>query len=306
MQKKNKKRRFSNITKRWQLYLMIAPALIWLILFCYKPMYGAIIAFKEYNFKLGILGSKWIGFKNFQRLFATYTFKKGLINTLTLSILGLVVGFPFPIIFALAINELQSEKRKNFLKTISYAPHFISTAVMCGILIMFLNPSNGIANHIIRFFGGERIVFMQEPSMFKWIYVLSGVWQNAGWNAIIYFSALASVDKEVLEAASIDGANRFQKVLYINIPYLVPVIAILLTLDCGNLLSIGYEKVLLLQNSANLSASEVISTFVYKVGLEKFDYSLSTAAGLFNSVCNSIILVLANIASKKMTNSSLW
>ena len=211
-----------------------------------------------------------------------------------------------PIILALSMNEIRNSRLKKTVQTVSYAPHFISLTVMCGMVIQFLSPSQGIINILIEFFGGERISFMQESRLFKWIYSLSGMWQGAGWGTIIYFSALSSVDKTHLEAASIDGASRFQKVIHINLPAIIPVIAINTILKCGSLLSVGYEKVYLLQNSANLSASEVLSTYVYKLGLEQMDYSFSTAANMFNSICNVIILLTVNKISKKVTKSGLF
>ena len=294
------------VLRRWQLYLLIFPAMVYLILFCYKPMYGVIIAFKDYSFKMGIWDSPWVGLDNFTRLFTTYTFPIALKNTLTLSILSLILGFPIPIILALSANEIRNGKLKKTLQTVSYAPHFISVTVMCGMLILFLSPSSGIINQFIKMLGGSPVAFMQEPQLFKWVYVLSGIWQGAGWGAVIYFAALSGVDQSLLDSASIDGASRFQKIIYINFPVLVPTIMIMLVLRCGQILSVGYEKVLLLQNSANISASEILSTYVYKVGLQNFDYSFSTAAGLFNSVCNTIVLIVANTISKAMTKSSLW
>lgn len=302
----NKKSLGKRIMAHWQLYILILPALIYLILFRYKPMYGIIIAFKDFSLKKGIMGSPWVGFEHFERLFKAYTFPIALKNTLTLSFMSLILGFPMPIILALSMNEVKNAKIKKTLQTVSYAPHFISMVVMCGMVILFLSPSQGIINRFIEMLGGERIAFMQESAMFKWIYSLSGVWQGAGWGAIIYFSALAAVDQSHLEAASIDGASRFQKIWYINLPTIVPVIAIQLILRCGSLLSVGYEKVLLLQNSANLSASEVLSTYVYKMGLESFDYSFSTAANLFNSITNIIILTTVNKITKKVTETSLF
>ncbi len=294
------------IYRRWQLYIMLLPAVIWVLLFCYKPMYGIIIAFKDFSFREGIMGSPWVGFENFERLFTAYTFPIALKNTLTLSILSLVVGFPIPIILALAANEVSNAKLKKIFQTVSYAPHFISVTVVCGMIILFLDPNSGIINILIEALGGEGNAFMQNPEAFKWIYVLSGIWQGAGWGTVIYFAALSGVDKNLLDAASIDGANRLQKIRYVNFPVLIPTIMIMLVLNCGQLLSVGYEKTLLLQNTLNLSASEVLSTYVYKLGLENYDYSFSTAAGLFNSVCNSIILIAANVISRKTTESSLW
>ena len=292
--------------RHWQLYIMVLPALISLIIFAYKPMYGIIIAFKDYSFKEGMLGSPWVGFEQFNRLFHSYWFPVILKNTLTISIMSLVLGFPIPIIQALMVNAIQNEKIKRTFQTVSYAPHFISTVVICGMIILFLNPSSGIINRGVTALGGQAVDFMQKPTMFKWVYVLSGIWQGAGWSAIIYFAALSGVDKSLLEAADIDGASRFQKIIYINFPVLVPTMLVLLILQCGSLLSVGYEKVLLLQNNANLAGSEVISTYTYKVGLGQYDFSFSTATGLFNSVINAIVLVLANTLSQKCAKTSLW
>lgn len=302
----NKKSLAKRIMAHWQLYILMLPALVFIILFRYKPMYGIIIAFKDFSLKKGIMGSPWVGFDNFERLFKTYTFPIALRNTLVISFTSMIVNFPLPIIVALAVNEIKNTKAKKLIQTVSYAPHFISTVVMCGMVILFLSPSQGMINHFIEFLGGERISFMQESHLFKWVFALSGAWQGAGWGAIIYFSALAAVDKTHLEAAEIDGASRFQQVLYINLPTIVPVIAIQLILRCGSLVSVGYEKALLLQNSANISASEVLSTYVYKMGLQNFDYSFSTAANIFNSICNIIILLVVNKISAKVTETSLF
>ena len=304
--KSRRHREARKILSRWQLYLMTIPAVIAILIFNYKPMYGLIIAFKDYNMRLGYWGSQWVGLENFQRLFTSNWFPIILKNTLTLSTLGLIIGFPLPIILALLVNEIGNEKVKRTFQTVSYAPHFISTVVICGMVILFLNPSHGILNLLITALGGEATAFMQEPESFKWVYVLSGVWQGTGWGTIIYFAALSGVDKNLIDAATVDGASRLQIIRYVNFPALIPTIMIMLILQCGQLLSIGYEKTLLLQNSLNISASEVISTYVYKMGLENMDYSFSTAAGLFNSLCNTVILVAANTFSKKATDSSLW
>lgn len=295
-----------SVWKNWQLYIMCLPAVIYFLIFAYKPMYGIIIAFKNYSMRKGIMGSPWIGFGNFERLFSSYWFPIILKNTLTLSGLTLILGFPIPILLALILNEVQNSRFRKGFQTISYAPHFISTVVLCGMLTLVLSPSSGVINRFITMLGGEHINFLQEPSMFKWVYVLSGVWQEMGWGSIIYFATLSGVDKALIEAADIDGASRLQKIWYINLPVLVPTILILLILNCGSLLSVGYEKVFLLQNPTNLSASEVISTFVYKSGLEKSDFSFGAAADLFNSVVNTIVLVLANTISKQTTKTSLF
>lgn len=290
----------------WQLYLMIIPALAWLIIFCYVPMYGATLAFKDFSFNKGIMGSDWVGFKHFTRLFKSYWFPTIMRNTLTISGLSLVISFPIPIILALMVNEIRNARLKKIFQTVSYAPHFISTIVVCGMVMLFLNPNSGIINQIIVALGGKSIFFMQKPLMFKWIYIISGIWQGAGWSAIIYFAALSGVDASLLEAAEIDGASRLQKIWYINIPVLIPTIVILFIMQCGSILSVGYEKVYALQNNTNVRASEVISTYVYKVGLEQKDFSFSTATGLFNSVVNAIFLILANTISKRAAHISMF
>lgn len=306
MKKRIRKRALVKALHNWQLYLMILPALLYLILFAYKPMYGIQIAFRNFSFKGGITGSPWVGFAQFERLFKSYWFPIILKNTLTISFLNIIVNFPLPIIFALMANELKNEKVKRTIQTVSYAPHFISMVVLCGMFILFLSPTSGIVNKFIEMFGGEAIAFMSKPDLFKWIYVLIGVWAGTGWSAIIYFAALSGVDKALLEAAEIDGASRLQRIWYINLPCIIPTIVIQLILACGRVMSLGQEKTLLLQNNMNLNASEIISTYVYKSGLQQFQYSFSTAAGLFNSVCNCIILITVNQITKKLTDESLW
>ncbi len=290
----------------WPLYVMLLPALLYIILFAYKPMYGILIAFKNYSLKKGILGSPWVGLKNFDRLFSSFWLPIILKNTVMISVLSLLLGFPAPVILALMVNEIRSEKVKRLFQTVSYAPHFISTVVICGMIILFLSPSSGIINKGIIAFGGEPVFFMQKPEMFKWIYVLSGIWQSTGWGAIIYFAALSGVDRNLLEAAEIDGASRLQRNIHINLPVLVPTIVVLFILRCGAILSVGYEKVYLLQNSTNINGSEVISTYVYKVGLQQSDFSFSTAAGLFNSIVNSALLVTCNAISRRTAHVGLW
>jgi len=304
--KKSSKQKVKSVLSNWQLYVMVLPAVIYLLIFAYKPMYGLIIAFKNFKFKLGIVGSDWAGLENFERLVTSYWFPIILKNTLTISLLGLVLGFPIPIIFALLVNELKGKKIGNLVKTVSYAPHFISTIVMCGLVMLVLNPDTGIVNIFLEKLGFESYYFMQKPEAFKWIYVLSGIWQNMGWSAIIYIAALAGVDMALVEAAQIDGASRFQRMVHVYFPALVPTITILLIMEFGSIMGVGHEKVYALQNSANLNASEVISTYVYKMGLVKRDFSFATAAGLLNSVVNTITLVTVNRISKKVSNSGLW
>ena len=294
------------VGRAWQLYLMVLPAVVYFILFHYKPMYGIVLAFKKYKAALGIMGSPWVGMRNFTRLFSSYWFPVIIRNTLTLSVLGLVLGFPLPILLALSLNEVKNSAYRKLVQTVTYAPHFISMVVMCGIVRLFLSPEYGIVNAAIRALGGTPIFFMQKGNLFKWIYVISGIWQNAGWNSVIYFAALSAVDPLLLEAAQIDGANRLQRILHVNLPTILPTVVILLIMNCGSLLSVGYEKVFLLQTDANISSSEVISTYVYKYGLVNNDYGFSTAVGLFNSVVNSILLILVNTVARRIGETSLW
>ena len=294
------------IGRCWQLYVLMLPALVYIVLFAYKPMYGILIAFKDFSMKKGILASPWVGFKNFERLFSSYWFPIILKNTLTISLLSLVIGFPIPIILALLLNEVRSNKFRSMVQTFSYAPHFISMVVMCGMVAMFLSPTTGVVNKLLNALGMESVFFMQEAGLFKWVYVLSGVWQGTGWSSVIYFAALSGVDKSLLEAADMDGSTRLQKIWHVNLPVILPTILVMFILQCGSLLSVGYEKAYLLQTSSNLTGSEIISTYVYKVGLVQSDFSFSTAAGLFNTVVNCIILISANQLSKKVAKTGLF
>ena len=295
-----------NMRNHWQLWLMMLPAIAFVFIFSYKPMYGVQIAFRRFNVRKGITGSDWVGMNQFARLFKSYWFPVILKNTLTVSVLSLILGFPMPILLSLMANEIRSGKIKSTFQTVTYAPHFISTIVMCGMIILFLSPSAGIVNRFLNLTGHESVFFMQQKGAFKWIYVFSGIWQNTGWGAIIYYAALAGVDRELLEAAEIDGASRLQKIIYINLPTLIPTMVVLFILQCGSILNVGYEKVYALQNSANITESEVISTYVYKLGMQQNDFSFSTATNLFNSVVNSVILVSANQLSRMLTKNSLW
>ena len=304
--RKGKAGALRRIGRCWQLYVLMLPALGYIVLFAYKPMYGILIAFKDFSMKKGILASPWVGFKNFERLFSSYWFPIILKNTLTISLLSLVIGFPIPIILALLLNEVRSNKFRSMVQTFSYAPHFISMVVMCGMVAMFLSPTTGVVNKLLNALGMESVFFMQEAGLFKWVYVLSGVWQGTGWSSVIYFAALSGVDKSLLEAADMDGATRLQKIWHVNLPVILPTILVMLILQCGSLLSVGYEKAYLLQTSSNLTGSEIISTYVYKVGLVQSDFSFSTAAGLFNTVVNCIILISANQLSKKVAKTGLF
>ncbi|MDR0300473.1 MAG: ABC transporter permease subunit [Streptococcaceae bacterium] len=290
----------------WQLYILILPAFLFFLVFCYQPMYGVIIAWKNYNPALGIWGSPWVGWTYFQQFFNSYFFWDLIKNTLGISIYSLIVGFPLPIILALALNELKDGFGKKFAQTITYAPNFISVVVIVGMLFAFLNPETGIINNVIQFFGFKPIDFMSNPAWFKTIYVLSGVWQSTGWSSVIYMAALSGVDTQLHEAAIIDGASRLQRAWYINLPTIAPTIIILLIMTLGGLLNVGFEKIILMQNPLNQSASDVISTYVYRAGLLNGQYSFATAIGVFNSVINAMILIAANTITRKFSDSSLW
>jgi len=297
---------WKRIVKNWELYLFIAPAFFYFLIFHYGPMYGIQIAFKNFIPTEGIFGSPWAGFAHFERFFQSYYFWRLLWNTLGISLYELAVGFPLPIILALAFNEIRNGWYKRLVQTVTYAPHFISVVVLCGMIILFLSPSTGIFMHFLRWLGIDPPNFLTDPRWFKTVYVLSGVWQNTGWGTIIYLAALSGVDPELHKAAVIDGASRLQRIRHINIPTLVPMMTILLILNIGSLLSVGFEKILLLQNALNMESSDVISTFVYRVGLLDAQYSFSTAVGLFNSVINAALLVAVNQFVRRTSENSLW
>ncbi len=293
------------VYKNWQLYLFVAPALLYFVVFHYFPMYGVQIAFKHFIATKGIWGSEWVGFAHLKQFFDSYYFGLLIRNTVLISLYQLVL-FPVSIIVALALNELRNGPFKQTVQTVTYAPHFISVVVMAGMIIVFLNPNRGIVNKIWTWLGGQPIDFLTEPAWFKTIYVLSGEWQSLGWGAIIYLAALAGVNPELHEAARMDGANRLQNIWHINIPGILPTIVILFILNMGSFMAVGFEKILLLQNPLNREASEVIQTYVYQNGLVKGLYSFSSAVGLFNSVINMALLIAVNQAARQLKQASLW
>nr|WP_312855477.1 ABC transporter permease subunit [Litoribacterium kuwaitense] len=301
-----KKSRLRRMRRNWQLYVFVFPAFLYFFIFHYVPMYGVQIAFKDFIPALGIWGSEWVGFEHFTRFFQSYYFWDLLKNTLGISFYELIVGFPLPIILALALNEAKDGLYKRTVQTVTYAPHFISVVVISGMIISFLSPTTGIINHVITFFGFEAIPFMTDPKWFKTVYVLSGVWQSAGWGTIIYLAALSSVSPEHHEAAIVDGATRLQRIWHINLPTIFPTMAILLILNVGNIMAMGFEKILLLQNPLNLESSNVIATFVYEAGLLNAQYSFAAAVGLFNSIINAILLIAVNYIARKTSETSLW
>jgi len=297
---------FKNIKVNWILYVMILPVLVYYIIFSYVPMYGIVLAFKKYSIRNGIMGSPWIGLKNFEKFFGTYNFWQLIGNTVGISFYSLIVGFPLPILFALLLNYLRSNRLRKVVQMVSYAPYFISTVVICGMISLFLNVDIGIVNKFLNFFGVESINFLAEAGMFKSVYVWTGIWQHLGWDAIIYISALSGVDQQLHEAAIIDGATKIQRMIHVDLPAIKPTIIMLLILKMGGLMNVGFEKVFLLQNSLNKSASSVISTYIYEVGLINSDYGYSTAVGLFNSVINAFLLITVNTICKKATEESLF
>lgn len=295
-----------SLRRHWQLYLVMLPALLYFVIFRYVPILNAVIAFKDYSVVKGIWGSPWAGFKYFELFFNNPVFRTLLLNTLGLSVYALVVGFPIPIILAVCLNEVRDGFFKRSVQMITYAPYFISTVVMVSMIILLLSPRLGVANLGLKALGLQAINFLGVPDLFPSIYVWSGVWQNTGYSAIVYLAALSGIDPGLYEAAKVDGASRLQKIRHIDLPGIMPVAVIILILSVGNLLAVGFEKVYLLQNPLNLATSEIIATYVYKVGLLNANYSFATAVGLFNSVINLVLLVLVNAFARRVSDVSLW
>ena len=290
------------------LYLLLLPAVVLVILFAYWPMYGIIIAFKNFSAPLGIDGSPWAQpfYKHFLKFFNSYQFTNTVKNTLWISVYTLVASFPLPIIMALCINQMPGKRFKRFFQTTIYLPHFISTIVMVGMLLIWLSPSTGLIGAVYKLTGGEAPNLIGEKGAFASIYVWSDVWQHMGWNSIIYIAALAAVDPSLYEAATVDGASRLQKIVYIDFPMILPTAVILLIMSAGQMMNVGFEKVYMMQNNLNMSVSEVISTYVYKIGITHTQYSYSTAINLFNTVVNVTLLVAVNQVSKRLSENSLW
>lgn len=297
------------IKKDWKrnrsLYMLLIPVILFYILFHYKPMYGAIIAFQNYTPAAGITGSEWVGFENFIRFFTSPYFWRLIRNTLALSLYGLVIGFPMPIILALMLNEVTHNRFKKTIQTITYLPHFISLVVVCGMIVNF-TISTGLINDIIVFFGGDRSALLQRPELYRTIYIISDIWQGIGWGSIIYLSALAGVDTQLYEAAMIDGAGKWKQLFNVTLPSIAPIIIVMLILRIGSLMSLGYEKTILLYNPSTYETADIISSYIYRSGLLERNWSYSTAVGIFNSVINFGLLVLANWTSKRFSDTSLW
>lgn len=287
------------------LYLMAVPAVLFYIIFCYAPMYGAIIAFKDYAPMKGILGSDWIGLRNFTDFLSGAYFFRIFENTLKISIYSLIFEFPAPIIFALLLNEIKNERFKKTIQTVTYFPYFISLVVICGLIRDFTN-SDGVINILMQRFGGDGLSLLQKPEAFRPIYIVSQIWQTIGWSSIIYLAALTAIDYEQYEAARIDGAGKLRQVISITLPGILPTIVTMFILRIGNLMNVGFEKIILLYSPSTYETADVISSFVYRKGLLEFDWSFSAAVGLFNSVINFVLLIIANTISKKVTENSLW
>lgn len=293
--------------KAWQLYVLLIPALLWAVIFAYYPMYGVVIAFKDYKIRAGILGSPWADpiLKYFQQFFSTSIALNAIKYTIVISLESLVIAFPIPIIFALLLNQIQGNRIKKTIQTISYAPYFMSNVVVVSIISVFF-AANGVVNNLVTSAGGKETLFTSLPEWFRTLFIGSNIWQTMGFNAVIFIAALTAISPDYYEAATIDGASRFQRILYIDIPMILPTIILMLILQIGNIMNVGYEKAYLMQNGSNTIVSELISTYVYKVGLQTAQYSFATAVGLFNSVVNFIILVTANFIAKKVSDISIF
>lgn len=292
----------------WQLWLLILPAIAVIFIFNYIPMYGVQLAFRDYSFASGITGGDWAGLKYFQKYFQSPMFWPTIRNTFTIAGTSILLGFPAPILLALLFNQVRNARYKRVLQTTVYMPHFISTVVMVSLMRVFLSTNTGLLSRLLKDIGliAPSANLLGDKGAFTWVYVLSGIWQNCGWDSIIYLAALSSVDQQLYEACKIDGANRLQMIWHIDMPALLPTITILLIMNCGNILSVGFEKAFLMQNNMNKQASEVITTYVYSIGLKTNQFSLGAAIGLFNTLVNFVFLVLVNTISSKVADVSLW
>lgn len=305
MKKKGDVSFIEGVRRSKSLYLLMLPSIVIFLLFTYYPMYGVVIAFKDFTPAQGIMGSPWVGLKYFRQFFNSYQFWPTIRNTIVISVYTILVTFPLPILFALMCNQMKALKFKKFFQVSTYLPHFISTVVMCGMIILFLSPGNGIISKLVGILGFKLLNLMGSASAFPHIYVWTEAWQHVGWDSILYIATLSSVNPALYEAATMDGANKWNKILHIDIPALLPTVTIMFILRMGSVMGVGFEKVYLLQNTLNSSASEIISTYVYKMGLVSSQYSLSAAIGLFNNVINLALLLLVNWISKKISDTSL-
>ena len=295
-----------SLVNDWQIYVLLLPALAYFFVFNYLPLYGIQIAFRDYKAVRGITGSVWVGMKNFRDFFNAYYFGRLFSNTFLLNLYGLLCGFPIPIFLAIMLNQFDMRRLKRFTQTAIYIPHFISTVVMAGILYLFFSPTNGIVNHVITGLGGKSIYFMIEPYWFRRLFIGSDIWQHAGWNTILYIATLAAINPEIYEAATIDGATKWQKILYVDLPHLVPIATMMLILNCGTLLGSNTDKALLMSTPGNYSVSDIIGVYVYRMGLEKAQFSYTAAIGLCVNVINFVMILTVNTVSRKISETSLF
>lgn len=291
--------------KNWPLYLMLLPVVVYLIIFCYVPMYGVIISFKNFKPRLGIMGSPWVGLKYFKEFINSVFFGRTLSNTLILSGLNLVFGFSAPIIFAILLNEVRNIHFKKAIQTITYLPHFITTVIIASLILIFTN-SEGFITQFVNTISGHSGSLISDKNCFRAIYVISDIWQGFGWGSIVYLAAISGINQELYEAARIDGANKFGQIWHVTLPGMLPIIVVMFIMAVGGVMSIGWEKAFLLQSPATYETSDIISTFVYRKGFEEMNYSYSSAVGLFNSLINMVLLTVANIFSRKINGMSLW
>lgn len=306
IERKNYKKIISDVIRDRQLYLLLVPFLLFYLIFEYKPMYGLQIAFKDYSLYKGIEASEWVGLKHFINFFQGEYFLRLLKNTFMINVYAIVFGFPVPIILALLFNEIRNVKYKSFLQTLTYLPHFVSAVVVAGMVVNFLAPSNGLINLIIERLGGEKVYFLIKPKYFRGIYTIMNIWKESGFGAIIYIAALTGINTELYEAASIDGANKWKQTLHVTIPGILPTIMIMLILKISRILNVGFETIILLYQPATYETSDVISTFVYRMGLKDAQYDLATAVGVFNALVALILVSISNKISKKITEVGIW
>lgn len=303
---KNKSKIIKDMVRDKYLYLLLLPGILYFLIFRYLPMYGIVIAFKDYNIFAGVNGSEWVGFEQFQRLFRAPTFTQVFSNTLIISLLKLFFGFPAPLILALLLNELANKRFKKFTQTVLYLPHFVSWVIMAGLITTFLNPTTGLVNDIIMSFGGEPINFLVEKRLFRPILVITDIYKEIGWGTIIYLAAFSGIDPELYEASMVDGSNKFQRIWYITLPSIRSVILILLILSLGNILNAGFDQIFLLYNPLVYDVADIIDTYVYRKGIVESSYSLGAAAGLFKSVIALILIMLSNFVVKKCGEEGIW
>ena len=297
---------FSTLYKQRQLLVLSLPVIVYFIIFDYVPMYGIQIAFKNFIMIKGFFGSPWVGFKHFERFFESYRFWLVMKNTILLSVYELLAGFPVPILFALVLNQCYYSRFKKVVQTITYAPHFISTVVIVGMLYLFLSPSSGIVNYVLKAIGIDPVFFMGDERWFRHVYVLSAIWKNAGWGTIVYLASLSAVDPNLYEAATMDGATRLHKIFYIDLFAILPTMTILMILRMGRIISVGFQKAYLMQNDLNIRNSEIIATYVYKIGILQGQFSFATAIGLFNNLVGLVMVLIVNAIARRLGETSLW